>query len=620
MNQFQEFQPIAAIATTPTAAHTLLRFCSPHDVCLWVPSSVELEGTTPYSGSLRDHVTMLWKTHRSLIFGLAAGAVTRLIAPLLQHKSVDPAVVVVDEAGKFVISLCSGHQGGADHLSQLIALQLDATPVITGAAHAHNVSGIDSIGKPFGWIKGPGDWTGVSAAIARQEPVHVIQEAGSALWQTHLPPDHPFRFDEATDAYPRARLWISPSQRIPPTSSSPSSIPQAQWYPRVLWVGVGCERGTSRTVIETAVRDACASHQLAADAIAGIATLDLKADEQAILDLCRDRQWALRCFSADDLQAIPVPTPSAIVNQEVGTPSVAEASAILAAQTPESLIVPKCIVRLDGQPGAATVAIAQAKHEFTGRLGQVCLVGIGPGSLDQMTPAAQQAIAQADVVIGYSLYVDLIRFILRPGQIVESSPITQEIQRSNRAIELATWGLTVAVISSGDCGIYGMAGLVLEHLQTQGWNGKTPTVQVFPGITAMQAAASRIGAPLMHDFCAISLSDLLTPWPVIEARLHAAAQADFVIALYNPKSRNRTEQIAIAQRILLRHRKSDTPVALVRSAYRDDEKVTLTTLADYLNHPIDMLTTVLIGNSHTRNHAEWMITPRGYLGFNSPND
>ncbi|MGJ3244889.1 MAG: precorrin-3B C(17)-methyltransferase [Elainellaceae cyanobacterium] len=620
MNQFQEFRPIAAIATTPTAAQTLLRFCSPRGISLWVPSSVELEGTTPYRGSLRDHVAMLWKTHRSLIFGLATGAVTRLIAPLLQHKSVDPAVVVVDDAGEFVISLCSGHQGGADHLARLIALQFDAIPVITGAAHAHDLLGIDILGEPFGWVKGPGDWTGVSAAIARQDPVQVVQEAGSSLWQTHLPSDHPFQFYEDADAYPRARLWISPIQRIPQTSSSTSPIPQAQWYPRVLWVGVGCERGTSRRVIETAVQDVCASHQLADDAIAGIATLDLKADESGILDLCRDRQWPLRCFSADDLQAIPVPTPSSVVNQEVGTPSVAEASAILAAQTPESLIVPKCIVRLDGQPGAATVAIAQAKQEFTGRLGQLWLVGIGPGALDQMTPAAQQAIAQADVVIGYSLYVDLIRSVLRPGQIVESSPITQEIQRSNRAIELATWGLTVAVISSGDCGIYGMAGLVLEHLQTQGWNGKTPTVQVFPGITAMQAAASRIGAPLMHDFCAISLSDVLTPWQMIEKRLHAAAQADFVIALYNPKSRNRTEQIAIAQRILLRHRKSDTPVALVRSAYRDDEQVTLTTLADCLNHPIDMLTTVLIGNSTTKSHAEWMITPRGYLGFNSLND
>jgi cobalt-precorrin 5A hydrolase/precorrin-3B C17-methyltransferase len=144
-------------------------------------------------------------------------------------------------------------------------------------------------------------------------------------------------------------------------------------------------------------------------------------------------------------------------------------------------------------------------------------------------------------------------------------------------------------------------------------------VQVFPGITALQAAASRVGAPLMHDFCAISLSDLLTPWEVIEKRLTAAAQADFVTALYNPRSQTRIEQIAIAQAIFLKYRNPHTPVAIVRSAYRDDEQIRLTTLAQFLHEPIDMLTTVLIGNQSTGIHADWMITPRGYLGFKLPN-
>jgi cobalt-precorrin 5A hydrolase/precorrin-3B C17-methyltransferase len=234
-----------------------------------------------------------------------------------------------------------------------------------------------------------------------------------------------------------------------------------------------------------------------------------------------------------------------------------------------------------------------------------------------MTPAAQTAVAQADAVIGYSLYIDLIAPLLRPGQIVEALPITQERQRAERAIELAQWGLTVAVISSGDCGIYGMAGLVLEELRRMSWDGKTPGVKVFPGITALQAAASRLGAPLMHDFCAISLSDLLTPWEVIEKRLIAAAQADFVTALYNPRSQTRTEQIATARAIFLKYRDPMTPVAIVRSAYRQDEQITLTTLEKLLETPIDMLTTVLIGNQSTRTHEDWMITPRGYLGFDA---
>jgi cobalt-precorrin 5A hydrolase/precorrin-3B C17-methyltransferase len=232
-----------------------------------------------------------------------------------------------------------------------------------------------------------------------------------------------------------------------------------------------------------------------------------------------------------------------------------------------------------------------------------------------MTPAAQTAVACADAVIGYSLYIDLIAPLLRPGQIVEALPITQERQRAERAIELAHWGLTVAVVSSGDCGIYGMAGLVLEELQRMSWDGKTPGVQVFPGITALQAAASRVGAPLMHDFCAISLSDLLTPWEAIEKRLTAAAIADFVTALYNPRSQTRTQQIATAIAIFLKYRDPNTPVALVRSAYRQDEHITLTTLSELLAAPVDMLTTVLIGNQSTRTHADWMITPRGYLGF-----
>ncbi|HEY9845364.1 MAG TPA: precorrin-3B C(17)-methyltransferase [Candidatus Caenarcaniphilales bacterium] len=232
-----------------------------------------------------------------------------------------------------------------------------------------------------------------------------------------------------------------------------------------------------------------------------------------------------------------------------------------------------------------------------------------------MTPAAQSAVSQADAVVGYALYVELLKPLHRPGQIIEPSPITQERARAQRAIALAQWGLKVAVVSSGDCGIYGMAGLVLEELQAQGWDGKTPEVQVLPGVTALQAAAARVGAPLMHDFCAISLSNLLTPWKMIETRLEAAAQADFVTALYNPRSQNRIEQLLKAQQIFLRFRKPDTPVAVVRSVYRADEQILLTTLGQLHQAPVDMLTIVLIGNQTSRRHRDWMITPRGYFNL-----
>ena len=198
------------------------------------------------------------------------------------------------------------------------------------------------------------------------------------------------------------------------------------------------------------------------------------------------------------------------------------------------------------------------------------------------------------------------------GQIVEAFSITQERQRAQRAIELAQWGLSVAVISSGDCGIYGMGGLVLEELHRQGWDGKVPQIQVFPGITAAIAAAARVGTPLMHDFCTISLSDLLTPWEVIAKRLEMAAAGDFVTVLYNPRSQQRTAAIHQAQEIFQQYRNADTPVALVRSAYRPDEQITLTTLENMLQFPIDMLTAVIIGSNSTYRHGDWLVTPRGY--------
>jgi cobalt-precorrin 5A hydrolase / precorrin-3B C17-methyltransferase len=626
MNVEPLIAPIAVIAITETSAQRLQVLCQAVEIDLWVPDTLDIPGARTYSGSLKDCIAQLWPTHRALVFALATGAVVRLIAPLLTHKSIDPAVVVLDEAGQFVVSLCGGHQGGGDRLTQQLALQLGATPVLTGASAALGIPAIDLLGTPFGWARGTGDWTGVSAAIVRGEAVEVMQDAGSTLWQQQFDwvesdPREPTveaglyiagrTLQPSSPQPPAARIWISVTQRrFAEAVSLPHPLPKVQWHPRVLWVGVGCERGTSEAAIESAIAGVFQAQHLAQEAIAGIASIDLKADEVGLLAACQTRNLSLQTFTAEQLKSILVPNPSPAVEQEVGTPSVAEAAALLAAGEGGGLLAPKQIYKPEDQAGAVTVAVAIAPVEYTGRTGKLWLVGTGPGQLQQMTVAAQTAIAAADVVIGYSLYLDLVAPLLRPEQIIEASPITQERQRAKRAIELAQWGLTVAVISSGDCGIYGMGGLVFEGLKDRNWDGKTPEVQVFPGVSALQSAASRVGAPLMHDFCAISLSDLLTPWALIEKRLIAAAAADFVVALYNPKSQNRVEQIAIAQRIFLEHRHPDNPVALVRSAYRDDERITLTTLATFLECEVDMLTVVLIGNSYTDVFAGWMITPR----------
>ncbi|MFX4303230.1 precorrin-3B C(17)-methyltransferase [Alicyclobacillus tolerans] len=244
--------------------------------------------------------------------------------------------------------------------------------------------------------------------------------------------------------------------------------------------------------------------------------------------------------------------------------------------------------------------------------GKILIVGFGPGSFEHITVRAREAIQESEVIIGYNTYVDLIRDLLTHQEIVRTG-MTEEVSRAQKAVDLAVHGQVVAVISSGDAGVYGMAGLVYEVLIERGWHpGELPIVEVIPGISAINSCAALLGAPIMHDACTISLSDHLTPWSIIEKRIEAAASADFVIALYNPKSGRRTRQIVETQRILLKYRNPKTPVGLVKSAYRDRQQVIRTTLDDMLNHEIGMLTTVIIGNSSTFYHDHLMITPRGY--------
>lgn len=244
--------------------------------------------------------------------------------------------------------------------------------------------------------------------------------------------------------------------------------------------------------------------------------------------------------------------------------------------------------------------------------GKIFVVGFGPGDREHITNRAVVALQQSDCIIGYKTYVELIEPYVSAKSIV-STGMTEEVSRAQDAVKKAEAGQIVSVISSGDSGVYGMAGLVYEVLIEKGWTEKEGIeVEIVPGISAINSCASLLGAPVMHDSCTISLSDHLTPWTVIEKRIEAAAMADFVIALYNPKSGRRTRQIVEAQNILLKYRSPETPVGLVKSAYRENQNVVLTTLSEMLEHDIGMLTTVMIGNSSTFFYDNKIITPRGY--------
>jgi len=245
-------------------------------------------------------------------------------------------------------------------------------------------------------------------------------------------------------------------------------------------------------------------------------------------------------------------------------------------------------------------------------VGKILLVGFGPGGEEQMTYRARAAIEEADVVIGYTTYIKLVRDLLVGKEVIRKG-MTEEIDRCVEAYDAAKQGKVVALISSGDVGVYGMAGPTYEVLFQHGWTPDSDIkVEVVTGSTALNACASLVGAPLTHDFCSISLSDLLTPWPTIRKRIDAVGAADFVIALYNPKSGRRTQQIVEAQRILLLHRSPDTPVAIVKSAYRRRQNIQMTTLDQMADSEIGMLTTVIIGNSSSYIREGLLITPRGY--------
>jgi cobalt-precorrin 5A hydrolase/precorrin-3B C17-methyltransferase len=568
------------------------------------PLLVQLEAAGVVDGCLESgQMEECWPRAEALVVVAACGLVVRRIAPLLKGKTLDPAVVVVDPEGRFAIPLLGAHRAGGEALCQRLAAVLGSQVVATGSSSGRGLLALDSFGLRWGWrADSHGDWSALMQHAARSsDPLPVLQEAGSRRWRQ-------------LEAAGQLVDWEPGSGEQPQLIVSASRGAGCRWHPPCLWLGIGCERHTSLALLERLVDGQLQAAGLAREAVAGLASIDRKADEQALLELARQRQWPLRWFTAAALNAVAVPHPSAAVAAEMGTASVAEAAALLAAGPEARLLLPKQVERKqNAEQGAATLAIAQANEQWAPSQGKLHLVGSGPGRLDLLTPDARLALAEASVWVGYGLYLDLLEPLRRQDQLRCDGQLTQERARCQVALDLANQGLTVALVSSGDSGIYAMAGLALELWLAQPADGR-PAFAVHPGISALQLAAARVGAPLMHDFCTISLSDRLTPWPQIEQRLRAAASGDFVVALYNPRSQGRDWQLERARELLLEGRPPSTPVVLARQLGRVEERVSIHSLADLPVDQVDMLTMVLVGNSTSRCTDGWVVTPRGYPG------
>lgn len=548
-----------------------------------------------------------WMTGRGVVCIMAAGIVLRSIAPLIKDKKTDPAVVVLDEKGQYAVSLLGGHLAGANQMAREIAGFLGGAPVITTSSDVNELPAVDL------WSRDKG---------LRVENGYLLARIGTRLVNEGFL----LIFSEIDFPLPESfvRVKKADSADVIVTSRkiiAGRSLKQAVYLrPQTLVLGIGCNRGTSAEEIEEAVMKTLDNKELAFLSVCSLATIDIKATEPGLRIFAEKYHLPVVIFNADDLNTVKGIAISDAALRATGAKAVAEPSAILASGG-GNLIVSK------QKKGNVTVAVAEKRDAPTNNKnrraksnrGKVFVVGTGPGSIDHITPYAQKCIRNADVIVGYETYLDLIHELTKDKEII-STGMTQEIDRCRKAIELATEGLNVAVVSGGDPGVYAMAGLVLEQLKTSGGEAATkrrlavtmPAVEIIPGISALNACASRLGAPLMHDFAAISLSDRLTPWETIEKRLEAAAAADFVIALYNPKSKGRAGHIGRARDIILGHRPPGTPVGIVKAAMRENETIIITDLKQMLDHDIDMQSTVIIGNSMSFVWNELIITPRGY--------
>ena len=515
---------------------------------------------------------------------LAVGATVRLLAPHLGGKHDDPGVVCVDEALRFAVPVIGAHAGGANDLARRVAAVLGAEPVITTASDSAGSVALDGFGAGLGFTVEPGsDLAAVGTAILSGQ--RVTFDADQTWPLPPLPPT-------VVTGPPEPGV---PAILVTDRHTADRDAPTVIYRPPSLVVGLGASRGVPAAEVGALIDQALTEARLSPRSVRAAATVDLKQDEAGLLAAAGERGWPLVTFAAADLAAVPVPHPSETVRAAVGTPSVAEAAALLAARG--DLVVPKRTT------AHATLAIARSTPR-----GRLAIVGIGPGARALLTPRAVSELRRARIVVGLDQYLRQVEDLLRPGTTVRVSGLGQEQERAEAAVADAAAGHAVALIGSGDAGVYAMGSPALEAA-TQ---SQPIDVVGVPGVTAALAAAAVLGAPLGHDHAMISLSDLHTPWPVIERRVTAAAQADLVVCFYNPASRERDWQLGKALALLAAHRPPDTPVGWVRDATRPGQTTGVAALGTFDLRTVDMRTLVIVGSSRTKLVAGRMVTPREY--------
>ncbi len=560
-----------------------------------------MEKADAFFSDALEHARDLFAAGTPIVGVCASGILIRALAPLLSDKTAEPPVISVADDGSVVVPLLGGHRG-ANRLAREIAEVLGGKAAVTTAGDVALGVALDE--PPAGWrLANPKDAKGAMAALLSGGGARLCgDEAARADWLSGLPKGD-------------AVELIATQEPIEVTGAT------LVFRPLRTTLGVGCARNCPPEELEALVMQALAAVDIDPSAIAAIGTLDLKADEPAVLALAAKFGVPLRLFTCDQLESETgrLENPSDVVFAEVGCHGVAEGAALALAGSAGGLGQEKMKSEM------ATCAVGYSPEpivELAGRArGKLSVVGIGPGQAAWRTPEASRLIAEADELVGYGFYIDLLG-PLAVGKARADFPLGGEEDRCRYALEQAGKGLNVALICSGDAGIFAMGALVFELLDRSalehGVSDAARRVEVVnaPGVSALQGAAARAGAPLGHDFCAISLSDLLTPREDILKRLRAAAEGDFVIAFYNPVSRRRRTLLGEARDILLGFRPEDTPVMLASSLGRPEEKIRYRRLVDLHADGVDMMTVVLVGSTNSKlvelGEGPRMYTPRGY--------
>jgi len=585
-----------------------------------------------------EHLSKLFRDGTPIVGVCASAVLIRGVAKSISDKKTEPALVAVAEDGSAVVPLLGGHHGAND-MARKISELLGVDPAITTSGDIRFGIALDE--PPEGFVlANPEDVKEFSVSMLSGESLMISSDENHSSLD-YVRGNKTIGSDHKQVFYNWLKVSNLPfsafeNLQISLTSKAVSgSKEHLVYHPKTIVVGVGCERGTDPEELISLVRNTLKKNMIAPESVAVVVSIDLKSDEPAIHALTEKlvdnpgESSPARFFDAAVLeeQTPKLRNPSKAVFKEVGCHGVAEGAALAAAGKSGKLVIPK------KKSKHATCAVAESAElidpQKTGKSqGTLFIVGTGPGSPKWRLPEAQEMLKNSSDWVGYGLYLDLIadlnknRFGKEKHRL-HRFELGQEEKRVRHALNLAAQGKIVALISSGDPGIYAMATLVFEMLERTDTESEKHSewrrirVVSTPGISAMQAAGALAGAPLGHDFCSISLSDLLTPWDTIKSRIIAAVRSDFVIAFYNPVSSKRINQLSEAHEILMKHRSPDTPVILAHNLGRSGERVNVVTLACMEPSEVNMLTVVIVGSSQSKkiqlpNGVVRVYTPRGY--------